>query len=169
MKLFVCVFVIIPFLSSAQQTDYTKEVAVYLEHNGTENQYAYAYDEMLKMLGSRFPKTDTNAQGWTYLEANKEKAITEIKSLLVPIYKKHFKKEEMRKMVAFYKDGAGKQLIADRTKLTSDQKQELNDFYNSEVGEKIKEKQPVLTEEIAKVSEGWSRDLYETAMSLLKE
>jgi len=167
-KLLLCFFVMTPFFSSAQNTNYAKEVAVYLENNGTENQYAYAYDELLKMLGNQFPKTDKNAQGWSYLETNKEKAIAEIKALLVPIYEQNFKQEDMRKMIAFYKDGAGKQLIADRTKLTENQKKELNDFYASEVGKKIIEKQPILTEAIAKVSEGWSRDLYETAMSLLK-
>lgn len=169
MKLLLCVFLMTPFFSNAQNTDYSKEVAAYLESNGTENQYSFAYDELLKMLGNQFPKTAKNAQGWTYLESNKEKAITEIKTLLVPVYEDNFEEEDMRKMAAFYSKGAGKQLIADRTKLTETQKQELNAFYNSEVGKKIVEKQPILTEAIGKVSEGWSRDLYETAMSLLKE
>jgi len=53
--------------------------------------------------------------------------------------------------------------------MTETQKQELNTFYNSEVGKVIIEKQMVLTQEIGKISEVWSRDLYETALSLLKE
>jgi len=168
-KLLLCVFLITPFFSNAQNTSYSKEVAAYLESNGTENQYSYAYDELLKMLGKKYPKTAKNAESWVYLESNKKKAITEIKALLVPVYEENFKQKDMRKMAAFYGKGAGKQLIADRTKLTQAQKQELKAFYNSEVGKKIIEKQPVLTEAIGKISEEWSRDLYETAMSLLKK
>ena len=53
--------------------------------------------------------------------------------------------------------------------MTDIQKQELNAFYNSEEGSAIIEKQTILTQEIGKISELWSRDLYEIALSFLKE
>jgi hypothetical protein len=56
----------------------------------------------------------------------------------------------------------------DRSKMTDEQKVELNSYYNSTLGKKVIDKQPILTQEIGLVSENWSRDLYETAVSLLK-
>jgi len=41
-------------------------------------------------------------------------------------------------------------------------------FYNLAAGQKIISKKEVLSEEISKVSESWSRYLYETSISLLK-
>ncbi len=166
---YILLFVLsIPVFSNAQDKSYTTLVSEYLEVNGSMGQYNYAYDELLKMLNGRFPETDANAQGWKFLKENKGKAVKEMISLLEPIYKNNFTEAEITKMLAFYKSGTGKQLVADRSKMNPAQKEKLNTFYNSEIGKKIIEKQPILGTEISKVSEGWSRELYETALSLLK-
>ncbi|ADV47909.1 DUF2059 domain-containing protein [Cellulophaga sp. E16_2] len=162
------VFLLITLTSCGQETTFQEDVLTYIKSNGTAKQYNYAYDELLKMLGNQFPKTTENASGWDYLEANKEKHVDEILTQLAPVYEKNFTHEEIKKMNAFYQSEAGKQLVADGEKLTEDQKKEVNDFYGSEMGKTIVEKQPILATEIGKVSEGWSRDLYETALSMLK-
>ncbi|QXP54011.1 DUF2059 domain-containing protein [Cellulophaga sp. HaHa_2_95] len=168
LKNFLTLFLLITLSSCGQEATFQEDVMTYLKSNGTAKQYNYAYDELLKMLGNQFPKTTENATGWDYLEANKEKYVSEMLSLLEPVYVKNFTHEEIKKMNAFYQSEAGKQLVADGEKLTEDQKKEVNDFYGSETGKIIVEKQPVLAAEIGKVSEGWSRDLYETALSMLK-
>ena len=91
-----------------------------------------------------------------------------MKSVLVPVYQRNFSQADIMKMTDFYQTEAGKQLIKDRTNMTEVQKQELNSYYNTEVGQKIIEKQSLLSEAISAASENWSRDLYETAVSLLK-
>ncbi len=169
LKQISCLFFLISWQASAQDTDFNQEVSAYLESNGTLEQYQYAYDELLKMLGKQYPKSEKTANGWEYLENNKETAIADIKEGLVPIYQQNFKRDEIKKMLGFYQSTTGKQLVNDRSKMSESQKQELNRFYNTAVGEKIIEKQAVLRVEISKVSESWSRDLYETALSLLKE
>ncbi len=153
---------------SAQESDHSKDISDYLDNNGTMLQYEFAYGELLKMLGSQFPKDENNAQGWEYIEGNKSKALDEMKMLLIPIYQANFTHDEIREMIGFYKSEAGKLLIKDRSKMTESHKEELNAFYNSAVGQKIISKQEVLSEEISKVSESWSRYLYETSISLLK-
>lgn len=166
---FILLFVLsIPILSSAQDSGLKTLVVDYLEANGTMGQYNYAYDQLLKMLDSRFPETEKNTQEWQFLKENKTKAVQEMKVLLVPIYQSNFTKEDITKMVAFYNSSTGKQLVTDRSKMNTAQKEKLNTFYNSKVGKKIIEKRTVLGGEISKASEGWSRDLYETALSLLK-
>lgn len=158
----------IPVFVTAQEKSTADLVSNYLEVNGSMGQYNYAYDELLKMLKGRYPENSTNTEGWKYLKENKTKAVKEMKSLLTPIYEANFTKEDISKMLAFYTSTTGKQLITDRSKMNLAQKEKLNTFYNSEVGKKIIEKQPILGSEISKASESWSRDLYETALSLLK-
>lgn len=166
-KKFILCLLLIPMAFSAQESDYSQDISDYLDNNGTMLQYEFAYGELLKMLGNQFPKDENNAQGWEYLEGNKSKALDEIKMLLIPIYQANFTHDEIRKMIGFYQSEAGKLLIKDRSKMTESHKEALNDFYNSTVGQKIISKQEVLSKEISKVSESWSRDLYETSLSLL--
>ena len=166
---FILLFVFcIPVFSTAQETGKASLVSDYLEVNGSLGQYNFAYDQLLKMLEGRYPEATANAQGWKYLKENKAKAVQDMKALLVPVYANNFTEEEITSMLTFYKSDTGKQLIEDRSKMTTAQKEELNTFYNSAVGKNIIEKQSSLGSEISKVSEGWSRDLYETAISLLK-
>ena len=165
--LFFC-FLLIPTVFMAQDSDFSNDVKDYLDSNGSMQQYEYAYDQLMIMMEGRYPKNEGNKQGWAYLEENKTKALADIKNLMVPIYQANFTQGEIKQMAAFYKSEAGVLLITDRAKMTEAHKEELNTFYNSAVGQKIISKQEVLTTEISKVSEGWSRDLYETSMSLLK-
>ena len=136
-------------------------------NNGTAKQYEYAYDELLKMLSDQFPETEENAKGWKYMNSSKDKHVSEMITLLAPVYEKNFTHDEIKSMNAFYLTDAGKQLVADGSKLSEAQKQRVNEFYASVTGKKIMEKQPILAAEIGKVSEGWSRDLYETALRML--
>lgn len=164
---FLFCFLLTPMIFSAQESSYTEDVANYLDSNATMMQYDYAYGELLKMLSNNFPKDENNAQGWKYLEDNKEKALDAMKNKLIPIYKANFTHDEIKKMSAFYSSEAGLQLINDRSKLTEAHKDELSTFYNSKTGQKIISKQEVLSAEISQASENWSRDLYETSLSLL--
>ncbi len=145
------------------------KVSSYLESNGTIKQYKNAYLELLNLMEKQFPKSDRNSDGWLYLERNEKKALQEIQDLLVPVYIKHFNNSDIDKMKTFYDTDAGKQLVENKNKLTDSQSIEVNTFFNSEVGIKLKEKQEVLSLEIAGVSEYWSKDLYQTAVLLLKE
>lgn len=153
----------------AQDVTIIPKVSKYLESNGTMKQYKDAYRELLNLMEKQFPKSDRNSNGWLYLEKNEIKALAEIRDLLVPIYIKHFSEEDVEKMQAFYASDAGMQLVKDRTKLTTSQQELVNDFFDSSIGLKIKEKQQLLSVEIAGVSEYWSKDLYQTAVLLLKE
>ncbi len=157
------------FNIKGQDVEMIPKVSSYLETNGTMKQYQNAYHELLNLMEKQFPKSEKNSEGWTYLADNERKALKEIKALLVPIYVKHFTADDIDKMQSFYETKAGVQLITNSGQLSESQKEEVSTFYGSKVGLKIKEKQQVLSTEISGVSEYWSRDLYETALVLLKE
>lgn len=161
-------FFLLVGVSFAQDKTDSRSVENYLDTNGSLGQYEFAYDQLLVLLNKQYPKSEANANGWAYLQDNKEKAITNMKSLLVPIYQANFSQVDISRMTDFYQSEAGRQLVKDRTKMTEAQKQELNAYYNTEVGQKVIEKQSLLTDAISAASENWSRDLYETAVSLLK-
>lgn len=167
-KLFFIFFLFTTFLAFSQEVDYSEETAIYLDRNHSLDQYGYAYDQLLTMLENQYPKSDQNYEAWKYLETNKSKTLEEMKALLIPIYIRNFSKEEIEQMILFYESDTGQQLVKDRSEMTEEQKGAFNSFYNSDLGKKIIQKQSILTKEIAIVSEGWSRDLYETAVSLLK-
>ena len=154
--------------SIAQERPDIELVETYLDANGSLNQYEFAYDQLLKMLGEQYPKSEANKQGWDYLERNKENALVEMKMLLIPIYGDHFSKTDLVQMTDFYRSDTGRQLVNDPTKMTDGQKLELNSYYNTEIGHKLIEKRSLLSEAISSASESWSRDLYESAISLLK-
>ncbi|PIE99959.1 MAG: hypothetical protein CR994_08205 [Maribacter sp.] len=166
-KILLLCFLMAPMGLMAQETDFSKDVKDYLECNGTMKQYEYAYGQLVQMMESRYPKSDDNIKSWTYLEENKAKAMEDIKNMLVPIYKEHFSHGEIKKMAAFYKTEAGVLLTTDRSKMTQAHKEELNSFYNTALGQKIINKQEVLTKEISAASEKWSRELYGIFMGLL--
>ena len=168
LKLLLLILFCSTFYAFGQEGDYAKEVGIYLNRNHSLDQYGYAYEQLLTMLESQYPKSDANAEAWKYLETNKEKKLAEMKALLVPIYLSNFSQPEIQGMISFYESDTGKQLAVDRSKMTEPQKEELNVFYNSELGAKIIERQQFLTQEIGMVSESWSRDLYETAVTLLE-
>ncbi len=169
-KLFFCFFLMISGSVYAQNADFSEEVSTYLDHNGTMQQYEYAYEELLKMLEKQYPKSEKTAKAWAYLEKkNKTISLGAIKKDLIPVYEEHFEPSEVSEMNTFYQSDTAKQLMNDRSQMTAAQKEELNDFYTSATGQKIISKQEILTQAIASISENWSRDLYETAVSLLKE
>lgn len=153
----------------SQDAGLIPKVSDYLENNGTMLQYKDAYKSLLNLMEKQFPKSDRNNNGWLYLERNETKALSEIRDLLIPIYIKHFDKKDIDEMHKFYTSDVGEQLVKDRTELTTKQQSKVDSFFNSKVGVKIKDKQKVLSEEIAGVSEYWSKDLYQTAVLLLKE
>jgi len=167
-KLILGLFLAFSLQGLAQETNIEAKVAVYLDSNKSLNQYSYAYDQLLGMLEKNYPESAANKEGWTYLKNNKRKSVAKMKAMLIPVYTAHFDEVEINKMTNFYKSDTGKQLINDRSKMTEEQKVILNTFFNTNLGKKIIEKQPILTSEIGTISENWSRDLYEVAVSLLK-
>ncbi|MBD0778117.1 DUF2059 domain-containing protein [Maribacter sp. ANRC-HE7] len=165
-KILLFCFLMVPIGFTAQETDYSKDVKDYLEHNGTMKQYEYAYGQLMQMMESRYPKSEGNLKSWTFLEEHEVKAMEDIKNMLVPIYKEHFSHEDIKQMAAFYETETGVLLTTDRSKMTTVHKEELNSFYNTIVGQKIINKREALTKQISMASENWSRELYGISMGL---
>jgi len=154
----------------AQDTEaYTKEVKHYLSINGTEQQYEGALDGMFEMLRKRFANSDVPASVWAELEAEKQWQVDDLKDRLVNAYKAYFTLNEIKQMVIFYESGAGKQMLTDATKLNETQRQQIGNFYSSDVGEKIVASKNHLAKVEGEISMIWSGELYKAVLKKLSD
>ncbi|MFD2564624.1 DUF2059 domain-containing protein [Aquimarina rubra] len=165
------VFVLTLFLTVTAcfaQRSYHEDAIRYFELNGTEQQYDTAIDQMFSLLQQQYSNQNVPDNVWDELQSNKTDAITNIKSLLVSVYRSNFTHEDIKQLIIFYESETGRQLVKDRTQLSDNQKNKLSDFFNSEVGQKVQNQSDSLRSMVSEVSELWSRDLYNETIQKLK-
>jgi len=161
MKNLICTLVLlVSSVVSYAQKSYQQDAIKYFEINGTEQQYSIAIDQMFDLLKSQYSSQDIPESLWKELEDGKANSLTMIKSLLVSAYRSNFTHEDIKTLIKFYESDAGKQMVSDRTKLTDNQKIELDNFLKTEVGKKVQHQGKELTTMVSEVSEQWSRDMY---------
>ena len=163
---FITAFLLICFSVSAQETSFQQKIVNYLNINGTQAQYSAAYDEMFVVLPNQFDGS-IPTEVLEELKKGKKESVEKVVAMLASAYRKHFKEDEITDMLNFYKTDAGKQMVHDPYALTQDQRAEINSFFGTEVGQKISEKQQVLSRDISEISEFWSRDLFAETVELL--
>lgn len=151
----------------SQQRSYHEDALKYFELNGTEQQYSAAIDQMFDLLKKQYASQHVPDAVWEELQKNKAAAITNIKALLVSAYRGNFTQKDIQDLVVFYSSDTGRQLVQDRTKLTTQQNAELSDFYGSDVGQKLQNQSETLKMMVSEVSELWSRDLYKQTIDQL--
>jgi len=160
-------FFLMPFALTAQESDFADDVLDYLEFNGTLKHYERDYDEFVTTLEDLVPRNEQNAIRWDQIVANKPIAINELKIGLIALFQDNFTHKEILLMAAFYKSETGRILINDQANMTKIHTEILSKFYNSELGLKMMRKQEYLAQEMGRLSEEWTRDLYETSLPLL--
>lgn len=160
--LFICVKI-----STAQTDPYIENVKHYLTINGTQTQYEGAIDAMFVMLKKRFKDYKIPEKIWQELESKKEKNIDDIKSILVSAYRAYFSLDDIKNMIVFYESTAVKQMLADKTKLTDTQRQQIVNFYNSDTGLKMIDSREGLAKIEGEISQQWSGELYKSVVNAL--
>ncbi|WP_046758338.1 DUF2059 domain-containing protein [Kordia jejudonensis] len=162
------------FLCSLQhtvaQTDpYVENVKHYLAINGTQQQYEGAVDGMFTMLRKQFEAYKIPEAVWKELESVKSTQVDEVKAILVSAYKAYFSLNDIKNMIVFYESAAAKQMLADTTKLTNVQRQQIGNFYDSETGQKIIASKDGLAKIEGEISMQWSGELYKSVLNKLAE
>ena len=64
------------------------------------------------------------------LQSNKKALVEDVNAILVSAYKAYYTLNDIKNMTVFYESAAVKQMIADKTKLTDTQRQQIVNFYN---------------------------------------
>ncbi len=169
-KLLIAVLLFAFVQTSFAQTDpYIESVKHYLTINGTQEQYENAIDGMFTMLKKQFKAYEVSDAIWTALESSKKQQVEEVKAVLVSAYKAYFTLNDIKNMTVFYESAAAKQLLADASKLTDIQRQQIGNFYDSETGQKMIASKDGLAQIEGEISMQWSGELYKSVINKLAE
>ncbi len=163
-----CVTLFLTVTAYSQQKSYHEDALKYLGLNGTEKQYSAAIDQMFDLLKSQYSSQNIPDTVWQELKGIKKESLTTIKSLLVSAYRGNFSHEDIKSLITFYESDTGKQMVADMSQMSEDQKVKLSEFFNSDIGQRVKNQSDSLKSMVSEVSELWSRDLYKNTIEKLK-
>jgi len=153
-------FLTFNFAAQAQGDTRQIDIIKYLTINGTQSQYSDAYERMFDVIKQQFTTAEVPTSVWVELKQSKSDEVQKIVVLLSSAYRKHFSKDDINAMLAFYQTEAGKQMMADMGGMSLEQNKELTAYLSSNVGEKIDMVRPELVQDISQISEYWSRDLF---------
>jgi len=165
------IFVLTLFLITVackQQRSYQEDAIRYLEVNGTELQYNVAIDQMFELLQNQYRTQNVPESVWKELKNEKSKALSDIKEMLIPAYQSNFTQEDIRQLILFYESDTGKLVAKGQSTLTDVQREEFNNFVNSEIGKKVQNQSESLKTMVGEVSESWRKALYDKVNTQLK-
>lgn len=157
------------YTSTAQTDPFVENVKHYLTINGTQQQYEGAIDGMFVMLKKQFKDYKIPEAAWKELQSNKKAQVEDVKAVLVSAYKAYFTLNDIKKMTVFYESAAAKQMLADASKLTTTQRQQIGNFYDSETGQKMIASKDGLAKIEGEISMQWSGELYKNVLRKLAE
>lgn len=153
-------FLAFSFAAQAQGDTRQTDIIKYLTVNGTYEQYEDAYEQMFDVIKQQFAGSEVPSTVWVELKQSKNDEVQKIVVLLSSAYRKHFSKEDITAMLAFYSTDTGKQMMADMGGMSPEQNKELTAYLMSDVGQKLDSIRPELVQDISQISEYWSRDLF---------
>jgi uncharacterized protein len=129
-------------LTIAQTDEKYKETIIKLfQVSHTEQTYEVAIKQMFSMF--RQQQTNVPAEIWDDLEKEMNKtSMNDLISMLVPIYSKHLKIDDLNELIK---------------------------FYESPIGQKYAEKNPLIVQESMQVGQQWGQKIGMEFMNKLKE
>lgn len=165
--LFLTLFLTVYSLGFGQVDSFQENIIECLTINGTPEEYSFEYDETMDVLYQQFKSSNAPEKFWAELKSDKEEKIEELLSMLAFAYRKHFTKEDVESITAFYKTETAQFMLKDYSALTEEQKCEIGDFESSETGQKINQVQNKLSADMAEIVRDWKTELFSEKMKKL--
>lgn len=147
---------------------FSEDVKKCIKNNGTMTYYEDVMEQMYEMLKVQFKDAKVPDTIWAEVKKGKKAAMDELAQMIVSAYRGHFTHEDVKKMNILYASKAGKNMFNKKT-LSEEDKVVLNEFYNTETGQKILGSQDSMNEIMSKISEIWSSDVYRGVIEMLSE
>lgn len=166
-SLILTLFCIICFSVQGQVDSFQNSTLEYLNSIGTDLQFAETYDDLFDALQKQFTVPEVTETVWSELKEGKSESVQEALVSLTSVYRKYFTEAEIRDMAKFYKTEVAQKMILNSSDLLDNEKDQIETFYNSDLGKKIAAKNDALTLDIADVTRAWSDDLFAVNMSNL--
>ncbi|UTW62758.1 DUF2059 domain-containing protein [bacterium SCSIO 12741] len=134
-----CLFV--SLASFGQSDSYVKKLNKYFELNGTEETFETVVEQMMEQMKST--RTDVPAEIWDEFSQEMQKtSLKDLTKMLAPVYYKHLTEADLDK---------------------------LNAFYQSDVGKKLAEKTPIITQESMAIGQQWGLQIAEKVIKELEK
>lgn len=165
---FLTLFLLVCFNVSAQIDDYQKDIICLLELNGTQEEYAAEYENVMYILKRNFETANITAKDWKKIKEDRPESMAELTRVLSYAYRKHFSHEEITQLIDFYEtDAAQKWIKRKRGKLNETETESVQAFLDSDIGVKESSKLDVLKTDAKDISSFWKRELIGTKISAL--
>ena len=165
--LFLTLFLTIYSSIHGQVDSFHEDIIECLSINGTPQEYNWEYDQTMEVIYEQFKSSNAPEIFWNELRSDKEEKINELLPMLAYAYRKYFTKEDIQLITALYKTDTGKLMVEDFSALSEEQKCEINDFENSEIGLKIATVQKNLSRDMAVIVKDWKTELFAEKMKKL--
>lgn len=121
--------------------EFEAEVRKFFELNGSKETFATTISQMVGQFKGLYAQVPS--EFWDELvKEMKHTSMTELVDMLIPVYQRHFSLKEIK---------------------------QLNDFYQSPIGKKFAEKQPLVTQESMMIGQQWGMKLGEKVAKKIAE
>ncbi len=140
-KIITAIFFIllIPAVSLAQgDSKYKKSLTTLFEVSGTQEAYKAAIKQMMVMY--KTSKSEVPAEIWDDLEKEfLSTSLSDLVDMLAPVYEKYMTKDDLDKIIEFYKTPVGKK-YAESTPLITQESMAVGQEWGAKVGQEFMEK-----------------------------
>jgi hypothetical protein len=155
---FLTIFLLICFSGISQVDDFQKEIIDYLNINGTREQYGIAFYELFPLLERNFKDKEIPEEAWGELQKDEEAQIDDAISRITFAYRKYFTREEIAKMNEFYSSDVGQKIVSDNP-LTEEENAIFQEYLKNDVSKKFEQNRKELNKDIEKITYEWRKDL----------
>ncbi|WP_431471495.1 DUF2059 domain-containing protein [Nonlabens sp. SCSIO 43208] len=156
--------------AKAQSPSYQALVMEYFEVGGIDEEYNQAYDMMLNQIKDAFQSQSVPESFWKKHQNNKKESVAQFKGILAAEYRSIItEKYDLEQLIKFYKSEAGIQLRKNPAAMTEEQKAAYAKYLESSTAQKINEIQGDLSAAKQRTSMYWSRNLFCSIISEIKE
>lgn len=161
------IFLTISLAVTSQVDGYHRDIIELLNHNGTKQEYEMMFDSTIEKLKSQFLSAEVPNEFWERVYKDKESSVEEAISFLSFAYRKHFTRNEIKALLAFYQTEAAQKFVQNIADITVEEKKVISTFFESEIGVKLEKTREELSKDISEISKEWRKDVFSKSMSAL--
>jgi len=165
--LFLTLFCGICFSVSSQVDSFQQNIIEYLNCNGTDTQYAQAYDDIFEVLKKQFTVPEVPEEVWRELKVDKAESVQNAIVFLTFAYRNHFTEAEIIDMTTFYQTEAAQKMMLNASNISKEENVQIQTFLNSKIKKKMDAKQEALLVDIDEITRHWRTDLFAEKMKIL--
>lgn len=138
-SIFTILFVLVATLSFGQENDsYKSSLKKLIQVSGTEVAYKGALNQMIVMFKKQQSSVPSEFWDEFATEVNKD-AITQLITMILPVYQKHLTEEDLLDVIAFYETPVGKK-FAEKTPLITQESMLAGQEWGKQIGQKVVDK-----------------------------